>query len=183
MINLIPNQEKKKMVRDFYYRFVILFLLMLSAAALVATAALLPAYFLSVSKNNIVDQKLEAQKKEPAPASNGETLAMIKGLNLKLNLIENAQKEKFTVSDRVVKAVILEKVPGISITQISYDSDPTKGKKISMSGEASSREVLLAFRQALEQDPTFKSVILPISNFVKGTDIQFSLSLVPVEIK
>ena len=179
MINLIPNQEKKKMVRDFYYRFATLFLLMLCGATLIATVALIPSYFLSIAKNNEVDQKLEIQKKEPAPASNADTLAMIKDLNTKLNLIEKSEKESFPVSEKIIKAVIMKKIPGIVITQISYEADPAKGKKISVNGTAPSREVLLAFRQAFEQDVAFKTVTLPISNFIKGSNIEFFLTLVP----
>src|SRR3989344_4096745 len=179
MINLIPNQEKKKMVRDFYYRLTIVFLGMLCVSLFIAILALLPAYLLSVSKNNIAKEKLEAQKNEPAPPFNQETLAMIKDLNLKLNLIENAEKDKFSVSEKVINAVLLKKIPNVKITRIFYENDLLKGRKISISGTAPSREVLLAFRQALENDTSFKEVDLPISNFVKGSNIEFYLNLIP----
>jgi len=67
----------------------------------------------------------------------------------------------------------------IKITDISYENDSLNGKKISIQGTAPSREVLLSFRQAFENDNTFKQVDLPISNFVKGSNIQFYLSLIP----
>lgn len=179
MINLIPNQEKKKMRRDFYHRLAVLFLVMLSFSIFVAILALLPSYFLSVSKINIANQKLETQKDEPTPLFNQETSEMIKDLNLKLNLVENAEKNKFTVSQKVINAVLLKKIPSIKITRIFYENDSLKGKKISIGGTAPSREVLLSFRQALENDVSFKSVDLPISNFVKGFNIEFYLNLIP----
>jgi hypothetical protein len=71
-------------------------------------------------------------------------------------------------------------MPDIKITQILYDNTVAKGdKKVNIQGTAPSRERLLIFRQALEGNPAFKKVDLPISNFVKGSNIQFSLSLTP----
>src|SRR3989344_7502631 len=144
------------MIKDFYYRLAVLFLVMLCASFFVAILALLPAYFLSVSKINIAKEKLEAQKNEPAPPFNQEILAMIKDLNLKLSLIENAEKDKFSVSEKVINAVLLKKIPSIKITRISYEDDSLKGKKISINGTAPSREILLSFRQTVENENSFQ---------------------------
>ncbi len=179
MINLIPNQEKKKMMKDFYYRLAVLFLLMLCVSLLIAGFALVPSYFLSVSKVNIARENLETQKSEPAPVFNQDASAMVKDLNSKLNLVENAERVKYTISEKVINAVLLKKIPSIKITRISYENDSFKGKKIGISGTAPSREVLLSFRQALENDASFKNVDLPISNFVKGSNIEFYLNLIP----
>lgn len=185
MINLIPNQEKKKMVRQFYYRLVILFLAMLSVSFFIATLALLPAYFFSSSKYKIASGKLDMQKAESAPLFDKETEAIIKDINNKLNLIENAQKNKFLVSEKIINAILSKKISSIKITQISYEnnaigkSPEEAGRKVSISGTAPSRETLLSFRKALEDSSDFKSVDLPISNFIKGSDIQFYLSLIP----
>jgi hypothetical protein len=94
-------------------------------------------------------------------------------------LIEKAESSKFLVSQKVVSAIILKKILGIKITDISYKNDPLLGKTVNLEGTAPSRESLLLFRQALQDDTTFKNVDLPISNFVKGSNIQFYLSLIP----
>lgn len=180
MINLIPNQEKKKMVRSFYYRLAVLSLLMLSITLVIAILALLPAYFLSNSKNNIASGKLKTQKEQSIPSFDGETEAIIKDINNKLNVIENAQKNEFSATEKVINVIFVKKISSIKITQISYENKTIEGKKVRISGTAPSREVLLLFRRALEEDKSFKSVDLPISNFVKGSNIQFYLSLIPV---
>jgi Tfp pilus assembly protein PilN len=179
MINLIPNQEKKKMMRGFYYRLATLFLAMLVVCSLVAIVAILPSYFFSISKNNIAQEKLRIQKREVMPSFDQETLAVIKDLNNKLALVEKAEQNKFNVSEKVINAVILKKIDSVKITEISYSNDVDKGKSISLQGTAPSREILLLFRRALEDDPLFKNVNLPISNFVKGSNIQFYLTLTP----
>lgn len=179
MINLIPNKEKKEMIKSSHSRLVILFLVIASFSFLIASVAILPSYFLSAVRNSIINTKLEIQKSEPVPIIDQQTLLVIKDLNNKLDLIEKAENNKFTISEKVVNAVISKKMPNIKITDISYENDSLNGKKVSIQGTAPSREVLLSFRQAFEDDNTFKQVDLPISNFVKGSNIQFYLSLIP----
>jgi len=179
MINLIPNEEKKKMIMGFYYKLIVLFLLMASAFVLIVFVSILPSYFLSLAKRNIVNEKLQIQKQELVPLPDQQTLAIIKDLNNKLNLVENAEAKKFLISQKVINAIIAPKMPNIKITNIYYENDQLKGRRISIEGQAPSREVLLLFRQALEESSSFKQVDLPISNFVKGSDIQFYLSLIP----
>jgi len=146
---------------------------------LIAATAVLPSYFLSATKNDLINLKLETQKQEPLPLFDQPTLEVIKDLNNKLSLIENTQNSKIFLLSKVINAIILKKIPSIKITQITYGSDSFKGRKISISGTAPSREILLLFRRALEDDAVFKKVDLPISNFVKGSNIQFSLNLIP----
>ena len=180
MINLIPKEEKRRIIKSFYHRLVIVYLLVLSLCVLIGVVVMMPSYFLTYIKRDLVSKKLEAQKNEPMPLPDQPTLEVIKDLNNKLNLIEHAQNNKFDVSKKIINAIILKKMTDIKITNISYENEPSKGKKISIRGTAPSREILLSFRRALEDDPAFKQVDLPISNFVKGSDIQFYLSLIPL---
>ncbi|HTE48299.1 MAG TPA: hypothetical protein VK675_00115 [Candidatus Paceibacterota bacterium] len=183
MINLIPNKEKKEMVKGFRYRLVVLFLIVGAFCFLIVLIAILPAFFLSVAKDNIINAKLEEQKSEPVPLLDQQTLAVIKDLDNKLSIVENDTKNKFAVSEKVINAIMVKKMPEIKLNDIFYEnkpaSDPKGGRKISIQGTAPSREILLLFRQALEDSTNFKQVDLPISNFIKGSDIQFSLSLIP----
>jgi hypothetical protein len=176
MINLIPKEERKRMIAAFYYRLAVLFFLVLDFCILVLFISMLPSYFLSSAKMAAVNTRLDSGQ-NALPASAGETLAAVSDINGKLGLIENAEKNKFSVVQKVINAVLLSKRSDIKITKILYESDG--GKKISITGTAPSREVLLLFRTALEGNPAFKSVDLPISNFTKGADIQFSINLIP----
>ena len=67
----------------------------------------------------------------------------------------------------------------IKITEILYQNDPQTGERINISGKAPNREVLLLFRRILEDNTAFSKVDLPISNFVKGSNIKFYLNLIP----
>ena len=179
MINLTPNEEKKKMSKDFYFRLATIFFTMFSVSLLVASVTILPSYFLSVVEKNSIDTKLELQKNESIPLPDQGTLAIIEDLKNKLNLIENVPKNGAVFSQKIINEVVLKKMPGIKITEISYQNDVVKGEIININGVAPNREILLSFRRALEDDPAFSKVDLPISNFVKGSNIIFYLSLIP----
>ncbi len=179
MINLIPNEQKKKMVKSFYYRLAVVYLLAFGLCILISTVVMTPSYFIVYNKMDVANKKLEVQKKEPVPLPDRETLSVIEDLNTRLDLIEHTGNDEFTISKKVINTIILKKTSNIKITDISYENDPINGEKISIQGTAPSREVLLSFRRALEDDTLFKQVDLPISNFVKGSNIQFYLSLTP----
>ena len=179
MINLIPKEEKKKMATDFYFRLLILFMFMLSFAVAVATISLLPAYFFSLVKDSTSLTKLQIQKNNIAPEMGEQSMATINDMNAKLNLVENAEKNKFPISTKVINEILLNKTSNIKIVQIQYQYDPIAGKTISILGTAPSRQALLTFQEALQNDPAFKNVNLPISNFVKESNLEFNLSLTP----
>jgi Tfp pilus assembly protein PilN len=180
MINLIPNQEKKKMTKDFYFRLVVVSFVMLGFSIFVGSTTILPSFFLSVVRKNVANAKLETQKKEPIPDLDQKTLDIIKDLENKLSLVENAEKNKFNISEKVIKEISSKKTSDIKITKIIYNSTIQNGRKISIEGSASSRENLLSFSKALKEDPLFKEVDLPVSNFIKGSNIQFYLNLIPL---
>ncbi|OGI64176.1 hypothetical protein A2914_00520 [Candidatus Nomurabacteria bacterium RIFCSPLOWO2_01_FULL_41_21] len=178
MINLIPIEEKQKMTRAFYLRLTVVSLLVLGCSMLVAGVALLPSYFFVKVKQNLVLSKLEEQKAETLSSLELEAVTLTGKLNAKLNLVESSSQNKYIVSQKVINEILLKKIPEIKITRISYSSSQ-EGRKIQISGTAPSRDKLLSFNNALSNDPAFKQVDLPVSNFVKGSNISFFMTIIP----
>ena len=179
MINLIPNEEKKIMTKDFFFRLAVVFFTVLGFSFWLVLFAVSPSYFLISFKENIINDNLKRQVNEPIPEVSQQTLALVEDLNFKFNFFENISNNKFVVSEKIINEIVLQKMSDIKITQISYENTVTTGKKISIRGTAPSRERLLKFRLALEDNIAFQKVDLPISNFVKGSNIQFFLTLIP----
>ncbi len=179
MINLIPTKEKKIMQVTFYYRLATMFFVVLGTCFLIASIIVLPSYLISKVKKDTLTEKLEIEKATPVTSVNQEVIATISDIDAKVSLLEKRQKDKFLVSEKVINEILSKKMSDIKITEISFDDIKDSGKKIIISGIAPSRERLLFFRRALEDSVSFKRVDLPISNFVKGSNIQFSLSLFP----
>ncbi|MBI2630651.1 hypothetical protein HYW73_00335 [Candidatus Nomurabacteria bacterium] len=179
MINLIPNQEKKKKGKDFYFRLGVVFLAAIGFCVLVAILSILPSYFLSSVEKNLAYEKLEIQKREPVPAVDQDSLKTVEDLNEKILLINASEKNTYLVSQKIISEIILKKMPDIKINRINYENNSVTGKEISINGVAPSRGRLLLFRRALEDDVAFKKVDLPVSNFIKGSNIEFYLKLIP----
>lgn len=175
------------MQRNFLYRLLVVYLLAISLPILIGLGVMIPSFFLTYLKTNLVEKKLETQQAEPMPSIDQAALKAIADLKNKIRIIESAEKNKFIVSEKVINALMAKKMSQIKITGIAYentmfnspDEEPTEVKKIHIEGMAPSREVLLLFRKALEDSAVFKQVDLPISNFIRGSNIQFFLSLTP----
>ena len=179
MINLIPNEEKKKMTRGFYFRFLAVIFIMLGAFFLLFSVAVSPSFYLVSSRENLVNENIAAQLNEPMPETSLGTLSAAQDLEKKIGLTQTSIQNKFPVSEKVISEIVLHKMPDIKITQIFYEVTAAGEKKVTIKGNAPSRERLLLFRVALESSLAFETVDLPISNFVKGRNIEFSLNLTP----
>ena len=131
-------------------------------------------------KKNLINEKLVTLKSIPLPAIDKENSLQISNLDNQIALLEKAQNNKYSVSEKIINEIILKKIPDIKINGISYDRNSIGGEgSVNIRGIAKSREKLLLFRKVLEEDPLFKKVDLPISNFVKGSNISFNLTLTP----
>lgn len=178
MINLIPIEEKKQIRKDFYNRFLVVFFIMLSVLVVILLITVLPYYFISLENKISTNKELDAQKNEIMPEIDQKALVSIKDLDAKLSLLNEARKNDYTFSQKVINEIVSQKISGIKINKFFYENNSLEGKKVNITGIAQSREQLLLFRQNLESDLMFKDVNLPISNFVKGRNIEFNLNLI-----
>lgn len=179
MINLIPSEEKKVIRKVFYIRFVIVTFVVLGVGVLLSAILLLPSFFYSSLERDIAVTQLGLQKDNPPIEFEQGAENLIKDLENKLNLVENSQKDKFLVSERVINKIDAKLTSGIKVTEMNYLNDETKGMTLEVRGLALTRDDLLAFKSSFERDGDFKKVDLPISNFIKSTNIQFNLILTP----
>lgn len=179
MINLIPKKEKERLMKDFYLRIFIVFFVMLAIVAIIASIAISPSYVLSINRVNFISLKLQEVKNQPVPDLDKTTEVTLQELEQELNLLNEAQKNDYLITEKVIDKILAKKTTGIKITKISYEKTSIEDKKIEISGIARDREDLLVFRRSFEKDDSFQKVDLPISNFVQGSNIIFYLSLMP----
>lgn len=179
MINLIPNEEKKKIRKDFYMRVVIVSFFVLGLSILVSNIMLIPALFYASLEKDIANTNLGLNQSELNLNLDDNKKDLISVIENKISTIKKSQASKFLVSERIIMPVLNKKNEGIKINSIDLSFDNNGDRKINLKGKASSREKLLSFKKSFSQDINFKNVDLPISNFVKSTDIEFNLILIP----
>lgn len=180
-MNLLPQKEKTENRREYFYRFSAGLAATLTSSLLIGGGLLLPSYFLIKVKQSELKTNL-ASLKNPGEAAGGEEVYKI---------LETATKQIDFLSPQpalfltVAAEKITDKKPaGVRIDGLSYHpQEPTQtwSAAIALIGVATSREAIVAFVKALQTEPTFSSINVPVSNFAKDRDIEFSLTLIQNE--
>lgn len=175
MRNLLPEQNKKIIRREYFMRVLSIAFIFLFLTALLSSTFLLPAFFLSIEKEKSVRESAEIVSKSVKFREQNSTDFLLEEAERKLELL-SSKNGGILVQDIVMK-IVDEKPYGVSIYGISY-MELTEGRsRITLTGVAGEREDMLSFRKYLERDGLFSSVRLPVSNFAKDKDIKFSIEI------
>jgi len=179
MINLLPPEEKKKLLSERKKKIVIIFWVLISF--------FLFCSILVLSSMKIYLQiETKSEKAFLAAANKGvnqpevqDFRGRIKIANSNLEKLNSFYKKKIYFSD-VLKNVS-EIIPQqIFLTNLSIIPSVEKEKeqliKVSLSGFSPTRDVLFDFRKKLENNDYFQEVYFPPSDWVKSTDIDFSIT-------
>ncbi|OHA83932.1 MAG: hypothetical protein A2937_03265 [Candidatus Yonathbacteria bacterium RIFCSPLOWO2_01_FULL_47_33b] len=177
MLNILPHEEKKKILTEYRLR--------LSAASVFAVATLVlaslillaPSYMLAVSKYNFVaDELARLEQKQRGVGQEKEVDAQIKEVNKKISLFLGDEKAAHRTPSEVVLGILAAKNPSIKVQSIAYDVN-TERERLVLSGKASDRDSLALFVETLKKDASFSKVDLPIGSYVKSANIDFSIVL------
>lgn len=177
MINLMPIEKRKIARRVFYARFAATLLAALGFAFLAAATALLPAYFAANVGLRVIQDSLDRETRSELSNEERAVSRVVEDLERRLDLLAALYESKYSVSERVIDGVILRKTDDIKIREITYGASPSGERLVGIRGSANTRDALLQFRVALERDPNWDRVDLPVSNFVRDRDIDFALTL------
>ncbi len=175
MFNLLPSDEKNNLYVTYSIRRAILGLLFLLAIGVIMCVSIVPSFILTKAKEVEIVQQVEFLNASLAVRNVDE-------LNKKIIAIRDEVKalKDFTLENQKVSGLfnkILEKKSvDIRITGLLYGT-ASKKHEIVLNGIAKNREALLAFAQSIGREKIFSNVILPVSNFAKNNNIQFSFSI------
>lgn len=172
MINLIPASAKKSLIQEYWLRVVSVWFLLWATTLLVGVFILVPSYVL-------LDSQVSAYKDSAESAS--EKIANYKKVSDELTRsgkLAATMKENFAlgyVSDYVTLFRNLEH-SGITISEIGIERTDKDISPIRISGVATNRQALAAFRDRALEEEQITAVDLPISNLTKDKDIPFEIT-------
>ena len=174
MINLLPDEYKKQIRKEYRRRILIVALIFTFLTEIVSVILLVPSYFISNTKYYSVESHLPkdvlADKTESLKTSD-----IIKKINDKIDLLRISSAGKAQIN-KLINSIVVEKYSTIAIRSISYEMRGDTAK-IDVLGVARSRESLLGFVDRLKKDKYFAEVYSPVSNLVKDKDIDFSIQI------
>lgn len=176
MINLLPQnykdlQNSKYKIR--YFTVICGFIFGLSVLSLVF---FIPAYvFTQVNADAVIVESQKVKERGPAESEIAKILVELTEASL-LTAELNAKLPTSNVFDTL--RALERKSPAISVNEILYTNKLGQDINIVIRGLAKTRDDLKSFADFLTVLPEFEKIDLPISNFTKERDIDFSLSAV-----
>ena len=174
MINLLPPLEKEELLLEKKKKMIIilwlLVLFFLSSFALVLFSI---KFYL---QTQIESQKglLVETEQQFGQSEVQELRDKINSANLTLTKLNSFYQQKvyfYEILERVSKTLPQE----IYLTNLSAVSEED-GIKVSLFGFAPTVDVFVGFKENLEEEKGFKDIRFPASNWVKLTDIDFSVT-------
>ncbi len=191
MINLLPLQQKKSLHNLLVLKEIAFFLWGVFFIEIVCVIFLVPVYFFLKAKTTSSALEVANLKNSESFIVDKSMNTTIDDINSKLTVFPKTFSEIYPSSDILIP-LTKHRVAGISITGITFETrtpnnevvKPAANKKtvievkkpdIEIRGVAKNRLALLAFQKSLESDPLYSVVTVPISDFVKGENITFSI--------
>ncbi len=176
MINLLPQEQKRLLLREFYLRFVVVCLTLGSVGLFIANVFLLPWYV--AARAEVSTARGEATVRAGGNAGDTEKAqALLSETN---NHVERLQSLLGTVSPMsYVQEVLRARSSSISVESFSFTQPFGQPARLLVTGAAEKRSDLVAFRDTLKASPVFQEVILPFTDLAKSTDVSFTFTLVP----
>ncbi len=176
MINVLPQNEKSILHKEYMLRLVTICLFIFSSFFFAASFLLMPAYV--VSKNKITTLEIELQKyNELNPENSENNLASITSeINHNLGLLnKNVVTKK--VTEDIFSTIFSAKPTGVKFFNLLYSVTPEGKNTVLINGQALNRGSLRALEDNLRKDPHVESTNLPVSNFSKRSNIDFSITV------
>lgn len=173
MLNILGIEEKKKILIEYRLRLATVSIFAIATLSISSVVLFTPSYLLAVSKYNenelnlvTLEEKFGNSKQEK------EMTAQIRDINGKISLLSSSGTSTRMLPSQAIVKILDVKGSEIKIQSFTYDAT-TNLERIGITGVATGRESMASFVDRLKKEPMFTSVVLPISSYVKSTDIDF----------
>ena len=181
MLNILPTTEKKKILTEYRLRLASMAFFAVAALILVSLVLLVPSYILAVTKFNSISSQITLQESKQDLTGQGKVIdVQVREVNKKINLfLLGRGVYRLSPPDIIAKIIAMR---GSTIKIQGFDYDAAGGQeRLAISGVAADRDSLAQFVDVLKKDPTFTSIELPVSSYVKSTNISFSIMATRVQ--
>ena len=176
MINLLPQSEKKKLLKIYALRIGVVVLVATLILEILAAGLFFPAFYvLDLTTTNLTDEL--DQKKRATPE--GETAAQqeLATIMKEVAILKPSTNSIDAAPSTVFSEVFAQKPDGISINTVSYVRSLNTAV-LQIGGHAQTSEDMLLFQKNLKDDPRVASTQYASNNFIiKKTEIDFTMTI------
>ncbi len=176
MANVLPTDIKKQTQKEYSLRFWSLVLVLVMLLAIFAGVLLIPSYLVSLTEESGKIEQIKLIKASSSLREDDKREEIFELTEAELNLVK-AQVEDVSL-EKLINEVLFAKreAGGISVINISYNTQKEKNSIVSVRGIAKTRADLLRFTKELENRPIFGEIALPVSSLKNDTNLTFSLT-------
>jgi len=175
MFNSLPQTLKEKIRSEYRLRLLAVILASIIALQVSLLVFIFPSWILSINKERDIINRAEKMDKAALDSQIAEVNSAVQLINNKIFIINSALS--YPEITRFIDGLLEIKGNGIYIDEISYETSGANIGKISLLGNAVTREALVSFVKRIEESKVYKKVDVPISNFTKDKDLNFSITL------
>jgi len=175
MRNLLSEETKHEIKREYQLRLLLVLTVFLSISVIIGGISVFPSYVVSKAHESAVKSQvqfsgmiLETDKQSAS--------TIVRRTKIELKLLSELKERKPFSS--WVNEIVESKPDGVAINKLVYRAlGGGENSSLVINGVARAREDLLLFERDLKSVPDFVSVILPISNLAEDKDILFSIRI------
>lgn len=188
MPNLLLEEKKKEIFREFVLRFIIVFLTFLFFTFCVLIILIIPSYMLSQVKEVGITNDVRIFKETIDFRGNNSPTHILERERTKLDILQKPEEIKIS---ELIHSVVSDKPQDIKINRFFYEKNvntakPVKNEKtesavtkikLIVNGVAKERTALIDFINRLKLEDDFLDVHSPVSNLLRGESIDFSIDI------
>ena len=174
MVNILSKDAQNKLRTLYYVRLFSMLAFLVAFMFLLGAGLLSPSYLLAREEANVAKEYSTALQQTLALKESAGAGAALTSLAEEIALMKQYQSQP-AVAD-ALSAVISKLPKGVSISKILIAPPIIADGKIGIVGNAKTRAELLAFVSALQENPLFNKVVVPVSDLAGDTNLPFSLT-------
>jgi len=176
MINLLPFEEKNKLLSEKRAKLAVILVFSVLVSLISMALILLSIKFYILAETDYQKKMLEQIRKENQTADFVTFSGIIKKYNAILSQIDSFYKKEIYFSQALNIIAGFQMPQDLSLTNFSLTRDDSGKISVNVSGKSLTRNSLLLFKKNIEQDPKIKNSYFSPESWVNPKNINFSLS-------
>ncbi|HEY9585847.1 MAG TPA: hypothetical protein VJJ02_04645 [Candidatus Paceibacterota bacterium] len=172
MINLLPEDEKKKLTRERRVRLGVVMLWCVFALEMLTLLFFTPAYYVLYLNTEDLTQAI-SERRALTPKGTNEAQASLAKIKKEMALLQPSSGIADVLPSVLFGEVVAQKPQGVTLNVLTY-TRATEDVTIQLSGIALVQEDLLAFRRNVKTNPRVVDFKYGSSFITKKTDIDFN---------
>lgn len=175
MLNLLLKDQKKKIAKEYKIRFLIVACALILAGEIISLVLLTPSYLTVQTRISILNSESAGLKAQNLNTETSNLGSVVQQANVYLNALTSSTTPVGVV--KVLQNIVNVRDGSIRIESLFYRTVSGK-QQVVVVGKANSRQSLLDFATKLKAQPGVISADLPVSDFAKAQNIDFSINVV-----